>query len=417
MRFKPLFFMKRYPTSAFLFAVALASFVGLLANTAPALAYTQYYSTIGATTGVVGDLVFLGVPNSWCGIEIVGDNGSLTGLGGGTENCNGSGEFIYSGADLTNNLWWPVFWTGRMYLYFFNDLPNFQACSANKSLCSYLADGMAYFDQFGTHPAESWDTPVGAPIFDEINFTAPLNYLGQPPQSPYFLGDYSIATSSNWNTIRIKLSQWRYATSSAPLFVNYFDTALDYGTYQSGTSSLPFLTYFGTFHDGYYNYDAEFTSKNWSTNETISEGGYSLLPYWFWVGLTEANPYVLPFASTTPVELCDNIEPESVFDVVNGVQLAICKMTDWLFFPSDFSVQHFQNLSPIIQQKAPFAYFYSVKDSLNNLSASSTPAFALASSTGALNTAIFQPLKTGLTWILWILFAFWCIKRVAKFDF
>lgn len=89
----------------------------------------------------------------------------------------------------------------------------------------------------------------------------------------------------------------------------------------------------------------------------------------------------------------------------------------WLFYPSNLSAQNFQSLSVPLQQKAPFAYFYSIKNSLSLLSSTTTPTFALSTTTGALNTSIFQPIKTGLTWILWLMFAVWLIKRIGAFDF
>ncbi len=124
-------------------------------------------------------------------------------------------------------------------------------------------------------------------------------------------------------------------------------------------------------------------------------------------------PYNYGYSSS----LCDDIVPESIFDVYNGTKKALCEMSQFLFVPATTSVANFQNLTTTFQQKAPFAYFYAISDTLSSLSSTSTPAFTLATTTGALNTSIFQPLKTGLTWILWLMFGVFCIKRIAKFDF
>jgi hypothetical protein len=123
-------------------------------------------------------------------------------------------------------------------------------------------------------------------------------------------------------------------------------------------------------------------------------------------------------ASSTPLDLCADIKPESNFDVVGGVQWGLCNVYQWLFVPQSVSVDNFKSLGIILEQKAPFAYFYTIKNSLSALTSTSTPAFSLvASSTGALNTSIFQPLKIGLTWLLWLMFGIFVIKRIAKFDF
>jgi hypothetical protein len=271
----------------------------------------------------------------------------------------------------------------------------------------------AYFDSFFSGTAPTY--------FDNIIFTAPHGYLGTPPKTPYFIGNYSISTSSSWNAIRIKLKQWLYATSTAPLATSYTDTYLDYGNYKSNVNLVPFTSVVGQFRDGYYSYDAEFLSKNHSTGAIISEGGYSGMANWFWVGLSEGNPYSYPLASstasTTALSLCEGIKPENIFDVVNGVQWALCNVYQWLFVPSDVSIGNFQSLSEPLQQKAPFAYFYSVVNNFTGLSSNANPAFNLSSSTGAFGTIIFQPIKTGLTWLLWFAFVFWVIKRIANFDF
>ena len=124
-------------------------------------------------------------------------------------------------------------------------------------------------------------------------------------------------------------------------------------------------------------------------------------------------PYNYGYSSS----LCDDIVPESIFDVYNGTKKSLCEISQFLFVPATTSVSSYQNLTTAFQQKAPFAYFYTISNTLSSLSSTSTPAFSLASSTGALNTSIFQPIKTGLTWILWIMFGIFCIKRIAKFDF
>lgn len=97
-----------------------------------------------------------------------------------------------------------------------------------------------------------------------------------------------------------------------------------------------------------------------------------------------------------------------------GVGNAICSVFEYLFKPDISILQNFSNLQGIMETKAPFTYYYSLRDALHNLNSTSTPAFVL-SDTGSINTSIFQPIKTGLTWILWILFAFWAIKRVGDF--
>ena len=154
---------------------------------------------------------------------------------------------------------------------------------------------------------------------------------------------------------------------------------------------------------------AWFLCDNQATSTTCNDKKFIQLA-------TSTNPYPVTGTSTA-LNLCLNIKPTSNFDVIGGIQFGLCNVFQWLFFPSSVSTDSFQSLTTTFQSKAPFAYFYSITGALNSLSATATPAFSLSTSTGALDTTIFQPLKTGLIWLLWIMFAVFCIKRIAKFDF
>jgi hypothetical protein len=99
-----------------------------------------------------------------------------------------------------------------------------------------------------------------------------------------------------------------------------------------------------------------------------------------------------------------------------GIGLEICKALSFLFLPDFEHLQKFSQLGDTLATKPPFGYFNSVKSNLANLNTSSTPAFVFADM-GDIKTHIFDPLRTGLAWILWILFAFFVIKRIGVFDF
>ena len=154
-----------------------------------------------------------------------------------------------------------------------------------------------------------------------------------------------------------------------------------------------------------------------SCQHLVENSDFEYLTTFYWDG-------IVPVSSSTsditliPFVACDNLKPANILDVAGGVQYAFCNISHWLFFPSSISLAKFQGLGDTFQTKAPFAYFYTIAGGFDSLSPTSTPAFSLnASSTGALNTSIFQPIKIGLTWILWLMFGIFCIKRIAKFDF
>jgi hypothetical protein len=117
---------------------------------------------------------------------------------------------------------------------------------------------------------------------------------------------------------------------------------------------------------------------------------------------TIATPY--PNATTSPIDT--SIECDNVF----------CVVLVKLFKPSIGSLTRFSNLKTIIENKPPFGYFTSIKNALNNFNASATPAFALTQ-VSSLMTNVLNPLRIGLTWVLWVMFGIWIIKRIARFDF
>ena len=88
----------------------------------------------------------------------------------------------------------------------------------------------------------------------------------------------------------------------------------------------------------------------------------------------------------------------------------------FLFVPSPESLQKFSDLKTTLESKAPFAYFFSIRNSLNSLSASSSPIFELQDS-GVFDNDIFVSIKNGLIWIFWIMFAFWVIRKISDFNF
>lgn len=107
--------------------------------------------------------------------------------------------------------------------------------------------------------------------------------------------------------------------------------------------------------------------------------------------------------------------PAGTCDDLGTIAGALCRVITYLFFPSQASLNQFSQLKDLIANKPPFGYYTSIKNSLNTLSSTTTPAFALTTEIN--NIAIFGTLKIGLIWILWFFFGFWVIKRISRFDF
>jgi len=118
----------------------------------------------------------------------------------------------------------------------------------------------------------------------------------------------------------------------------------------------------------------------------------------------------------TPPPSNPSILKQQAYDGCNSWGLAspICKALVYLFLPDYFYLQKFGDLFETISGKPPFGYFYSVKDTISSLNSSSTPAFSFPEM-GVIKTDIFDRLRIGLAWILWIMFAFFVIKRIGDF--
>jgi hypothetical protein len=107
-------------------------------------------------------------------------------------------------------------------------------------------------------------------------------------------------------------------------------------------------------------------------------------------------------------------------DICAGDSILIdpfCQAAKWLFIPSSGSINNFLALPSDLQGKVPFAYFYYIRDQINTLTGSSTPAFTLPTGAAGITDNIFTPIKTGLTWLFWLLFTFWAIRKIGAMDF
>ena len=107
--------------------------------------------------------------------------------------------------------------------------------------------------------------------------------------------------------------------------------------------------------------------------------------------------------------------PAGTCDDMNVFAGALCRVITYLFYPEQASLTQYSELKDLIAMKPPFGYWTNIKNAVAGLSSTTTPAFALTSAIGSIT--IFDNLKTGLAWILWILFAFWIIKRIGGFEF
>lgn len=94
---------------------------------------------------------------------------------------------------------------------------------------------------------------------------------------------------------------------------------------------------------------------------------------------------------------------------------SFCSMFAYLLVPDPAALNQFSELAEGIKYKPPIGYFYAIADVLGGIEATSTQAFTLPEVEG-LTDYIFDPFKTALTWILWLLFSFWIFNRIRHLD-
>ncbi len=96
--------------------------------------------------------------------------------------------------------------------------------------------------------------------------------------------------------------------------------------------------------------------------------------------------------------------------LVNGA----CKVMVFLIYPSQDSLSSFSSLQGMVINKPPFAYFVQIKNALV-FDPSHSDTFTLET-VSPLTTNIFDPLRTGITWVLWVGFAFAIYKRSKHIE-
>lgn len=154
---------------------------------------------------------------------------------------------------------------------------------------------------------------------------------------------------------------------------------------------------------GYYTFD-EYGNPTFNTilSDTITftiTGAHP--PDWTgWFDLPTST------TSTSPIITCD--PNDGLF------QYSLCKLGLALFMPSQNSLTNFSNLGNMIKTKAPIGYFYLIQTSFNSLS-TSTEAFSLGD-LGVVSTYVFTPFRTGISFILWVLFGVWLFNRIKNFN-
>ena len=87
----------------------------------------------------------------------------------------------------------------------------------------------------------------------------------------------------------------------------------------------------------------------------------------------------------------------------------------YLFIPSNDVLNQFTGLWDTVKMKPPIGYFTTAKNAFDNLTLASGSYYLTFSGLDSGDSPL-APLKTGLTWILWLMLGFWILHRIRQLD-
>jgi len=125
--------------------------------------------------------------------------------------------------------------------------------------------------------------------------------------------------------------------------------------------------------------------------------------------LTPSYPYIT-FTQMTLPDISTNTCDQFIFPANY-----ICAALQFLFIPSNASLQQFGNIKTKIENKPPFGYISLINSDLQGVNDTASSTITLES-LPILNTYIFDPIRTGLIWVFWFGFAFILFHRLKNID-
>ena len=241
---------------------------------------------------------------------------------------------------------------------------------------------------------------------NDINFDEPQGFqYGNAPIDLDVSGDYFIVSSEiYWDGIQVEMTYYPpFGTTTPSVYYEYivFENSQNEGegTFDSEVDDIDWTAVI----DGSYAYRARFYYEVYDYM-FFSEWVYDEDLY-YWIFNTgdydlESMPKMEDyFATTTDFGLLGNMFRDVLI---------------YLFKPNDSVLDFWRTTKDRVATKPPFGYYALIRDGFNELTSEATPAFTLATASSTASY-IFTPLKTGFSWLLWVLFGVWFLKRFIHF--
>lgn len=184
--------------------------------------------------------------------------------------------------------------------------------------------------------------------------------------------------------------------NGAPVVLN---PAHHYGLYYAGDATQ--LALYGS--SATTSFDSGTNIYDWTNTPTMptANGMYSIF---FQLNDASSSPYIPGITPDTSL-----IDPCPILGI--DVCTAFGKMLSWAFIVPQSVWDQFTTLKDDLKNKPPFGYFTSAMTAISGIS-TTTAAFTLQESTPIM-TYIFNPLRTGLVWLLYFAAVVWLYKKLS----
>ena len=132
---------------------------------------------------------------------------------------------------------------------------------------------------------------------------------------------------------------------------------------------------------------------------------------------TTSTPELTPEAAAGSAPTCGFLDCPADW-IIYAIKYAF----SFLFIPNSTQQQNlseqFNGFKDVIQKKPPVGYFYAIKDALqqNITTSTATTTQIMDASTTQAFGAVFNPLKTGLNWILWFAAGAWVFIKIKNLN-
>jgi hypothetical protein len=210
----------------------------------------------------------------------------------------------------------------------------------------------------------------------------------------------SVSPENNVNIVPLtQSSTTKYAPFDIDL-LEYYNSAstssISYITTTLTNKDIPAFTYTKTLLD--------FATGTATTSYTV----YEQVPfglYDYTIRLFDINLDVIDATTTTNIQFGSTTLPSITFEDIYG------STTTQIYTATEQSIISYINLINLLKTKAPFGYFYIVRDSLSNINTNGTSTVNIVIP-AHLKTYFFNPIDLGLSGILWFYFIIFFYKRL-----